>query len=108
MRRLGASERQQAIIRLLVHRRMETRMNLAAELGVDEKTIRRDVEALSLRYPVETVKGRGGGIRLAGWYRPGRKTLAPEQASAIRKAAEFLEGGEKQALLSVLAQFSSL
>ena len=106
---MTAAERRQNIMNILVSRRHETAENLAEMFGVSERTIRSDVTALTLQYPLETVCGRhGGGIRLAGWYRPGRKTLAPEQASAIRKAAEFLEGGEKQALLSVLAQFSSL
>ena len=106
---MNATERRQAILDALVLRREDTVENLAHEFNVGEKTIRRDVEKLSLSYPIETVRGRyGGGIKLATWYRPYRRTLAPEQSDAIRKAAQFLEGKEKQALLSVLAQFSAL
>jgi predicted DNA-binding transcriptional regulator YafY len=103
-----ATERRQAILDALVLRREDTVENLAHEFGVSERTIQRDVAELSLSYPIESVAGRyGGGIKVAAWYRPYRRTLAPEQSKAIRKAAQFLEGEEKQALLSVLAQFSA-
>ena len=105
---MKATERRQAILDALVLRREDTVENLAHEFGVSERTIQRDVAELLLSYPVESVAGRyGGGIKVATWYRPSRRTLAPEQSSAIRKAAQFLEGKEKQALLSVLAQFSA-
>ena len=106
---MTASERQQEILCVLVKRRQAKTEDLAAILGVTERTIRSDVTTLSLKYPIETVKGRyGGGIRLAGWFRPDRKVLAQEQIDAIRKAAPFLQGEDRQALLSILAQFTSL
>ena len=65
---MGAAERRQQILELLCQRRKETVSNLAAELGVCERTIRRDIETLTLQYPVETVCGRyGGGVKLADW-----------------------------------------
>ena len=100
---MKATERRQAILDVLVLRREDTVENLAHEFDVSERTIQRDVAELSLTYPKY-----GGGIKVAAWYRPYRRTLAPEQSKAIRKAAQFLEGEEKQALLSVLAQFSAL
>ena len=57
---MGAAERRQLILDLLCQRRRETISNLAAELGVSERTIRRDVEMLTLRSPIETVSGRYG------------------------------------------------
>ena len=61
---MGAAERRQLILDLLCQRRKETIPNLAAELGVSERTIRRDIEMLTLRYPIETACGRyGGGVR---------------------------------------------
>ncbi|MBO6270516.1 MAG: HTH domain-containing protein [Clostridium sp.] len=106
---MNATERRQAILDALVFRREDTVENLAHEFDVSERTIQRDVAELSLSYPIESVAGRyGGGIKMATWYHPYRRTLAPEQSDAIRKAAQFLEGKEQQALLSVLAQFSAL
>ncbi len=89
-------------------RRYDTAENLAAEFGVSERTVRRDIGELTLRFPLETVRGRhGGGIRLCSWYRPYRSTLSPEQAEALRRAAcRAGEGEERRALLSVLNQFS--
>ena len=55
---MGAAERRQLILDLLCQRRRETISNLAAELGVNETPIRRDVEMRTLRYPSETGCGR--------------------------------------------------
>lgn len=63
---MGAAERRQLILDLLCQRRKETIPNLAAELGVSERTIRRDIEMLTLRYPIETACGRYGGRRQDG------------------------------------------
>ncbi len=104
---MTATERRQEIMNALVLRRHESVACLAAEFGASERTIRRDITKLSLRYPIETETGPHGGVRLAGWFRPGRRVLAPEQIEAIREAARYLEGTQKQALLSILAQFTA-
>ena len=62
------NDRQQQLISLLCQRRSDSIQNLAMELGVCERTIRRDIEELTLTYPIETVRGRyGGGVRMADW-----------------------------------------
>jgi len=78
------------------------------EFGVSRSTILRDVATLTCSLPIETVRGRyGGGVKLADDYRPHRSTLSPEQAQAVRRAAERTSGRERQTLLSILAQFAS-
>ena len=81
------NDRQQQIINLLCQRRSDTVQNLAAELGVCERTIRRDIEELTLTYPLETVRGRyGGGVKMADWYfqdRPKAISQADRPAQAI-------------------------
>ena len=52
------NDRQQQLISLLCQRRSDSIQNLAMELGVCERTIRRDIEELTLTYPIETVRGR--------------------------------------------------
>ena len=74
------NDRQQQLISLPCQRRSDSIQNLAMELGVCERTIRRDIEELTLTYPIETVRGRyGGGVRMADWYFSGRPKKDPQQ-----------------------------
>ncbi len=60
----GTAERRVEIMKKLCRRRKDTIGNLAHELGVSERTVRRDLEALSLSEPIYTQSGRyGGGFR---------------------------------------------
>ena len=59
------SERREAILKVLCQRRQDKIDNLAFEFGVSVRTIKNDIEELSLAYPIETVRGRyGGGVIL--------------------------------------------
>lgn len=83
---MDAVERRQQILELLCQRRKDTMQNLAAELGVSERTIRRDVEILTRSYPLETVCGRyGGGVRVADWYHLDRQRMSPKQTALLRR-----------------------
>ena len=105
---MGPAERRREMMNVLLRRREETMSNLANEFHVSRRTVINDIAELSLTYPVETSHGRyGGGVKIAEWYHPSRSTLSPEQANAIRKASEFLEGDERKALMSILTQFSA-
>lgn len=105
---MTAAERRDEIMNVLVTRRQVTASELADMFAVTERTIRNDMLALTCTYPIEPAFGRyGGGYRLADWFRPDRHVLAREQIDAIRKAAQFLEGRDRQALLSVLTQFTA-
>lgn len=73
---MDAVERRQQILELLCQRRKDTMQNLAAELGVSERTIRRDVEILTRSYPVLTL-GRNGGHTMSEFMaHPGSVLLA--------------------------------
>ncbi|MCZ9341053.1 HTH domain-containing protein, partial [Streptomyces sp. TRM76130] len=57
---------------------------LAGRLGVDERTVRRYVgHLLDLDVPVESVRGRYGGYRLAAGYRMPPLMLTDEEALAV-------------------------
>ena len=80
---------------------------LAAKYAVSEKTIRRDIEELTLSYPIETVRGRyGGGIKLADWYHPLQTTLSPKQMALLKKLAPSLGGDDLTVMNSIISQFS--
>ena len=78
---MSANERRAEIIRIMVARRQESMQVLASELGVTDRTIRADILALTAEYPLETVRGNGGGVRIADWYHPHKNILSKEQIS---------------------------
>ena len=71
-------ERRQQILQVLYRQRSETVANLARMFNVSVRTIKYDIEELTLSHPLETVRGRyGGGIRLSDWYHPTRNRSWP-------------------------------
>ena len=105
---MDAVERRQQILELLCQRRKNTMQNLAAELGVSERTIRRDVEILTRSYPLETVCGRyGGGVRVADWYHLDRQRMSPRQTALLRRVAADLRGEDLEVMEQILLKFAS-
>ena len=105
---MDAVERRQQILELLCQRRKDTMQNLAAELGVSERTIRRDVEILTRSYPLETVCGRyGGGVRVADWYHLDRQRMSPKQTAQLRRLAADLRGEDLEVMEQILLKFAS-
>ena len=105
---MDAVERRQQILELLCQRRKDTMQNLAAELGVSERTIRRDVEILTRSYPLETVCGRyGGGVRVADWYHLDRQRRSPKQTALLRRLAADLRGEDLEVMEQILLKFAS-
>ena len=105
---MDAVERRQRILELLCQRRKDTMQNLAAELGVSERTIRRDVEILTRSYPLETVCGRyGGGVRVADWYHLDRQRMSPKQTALLRRLAADLRGEDLEVMEQILLKFAS-
>lgn len=104
---MSPGERRKAIFEALCMRRQDTVDNLAHEFSVSEKTVRRDIEELTLSYPVETVRGRyGGGVKIADWYRPNRSTLSPEQMALLKKLAPSLSHADLTVMNSIISQFA--
>lgn len=106
---MGMTERQNEILRILCRRRHETISNLAAELGVSERTIRRDVEMLSLTEPLYTRSGRyDGGVYIMEGYSMNRMYFKDKETDAMRRVITTVEkSGEyriDQSDLSVLKE----
>ena len=101
------SERRSEILHLLCKRRHETAINLSAELGVSERTIRADLVILSCYYPIQVVRGRfGGGIHLPYWFHMESRTLSSKQQVLLMKVRKTLSGDDLQVMNSILAQFA--
>jgi predicted DNA-binding transcriptional regulator YafY len=73
-----------ALLEILLGGGTRTAAELAGRLGVDERTVRRYVLALiDLDVPVDTVRGRYGGYRLAPGYRMPPLMFTNEEALAV-------------------------
>lgn len=101
------SERRDAIIDVLCKRRQDTVANLAYEFGVSVRTIKYDIEELTLAHPIETIRGRyGGGVRIADGYYAGRKYLKPNQKELLVKLSDKLSGDDLAVMKSILRDFA--
>ena len=101
-------ERRQAIWEVLFQRRHETVHNLASEFGVSVRTIKYDVEELSLSLPVETICGRyGGGVKVADWYHPRKVSLSREQRNVLTQLLPKADESQKKVLRELLAASST-
>ncbi len=73
-----------ALLELLQSGGTRTVAELADRLGVDERTVRRYVgHLLDMDVPVESVRGRYGGYRLASGYRMPPLMLGDDEALAV-------------------------
>jgi len=102
----STTERRQSILEVLCLRRFDTIDHLANEFGVSRRTIRYDLEVLQCSYPIETVKGGGGGVRVMDGYYIGMKYLNSGQAALLEKLSETLSGDELLMMQSILKTFS--
>ena len=96
------------ILYLLVEKRAVTAGELARRLEVSERTIYRDVDALSAAgIPVYAQKGKGGGIRLMDQFVLDRALLSQEQQDEILFALQAIRAtaGGEEALSRLSALF---
>ncbi|MGK5558271.1 helix-turn-helix transcriptional regulator [Actinomadura kijaniata] len=109
----ATTERVLRLLSLLQRRPSWTAAELAAELGVTDRSVRRDVERLrALGYPVHATAGVGGGYRLGAGARLPPLLLDDEEATAtavsLRLAAGGTVAGAGQAALRALAKLDQV
>ena len=103
---LNPWERRQKILEILCLRRHETTENLAREFNVSRETIRRDITVLTCSYPVETVQGSHGGVRVADWFHLDRRVLNSDEITFLRKLEGRLDGADREMLNRIISIFS--
>lgn len=99
-------ERRQKILEVLCLRRHDTYRNLAHEFNVSTGTIRRDIVVLTCSYPIETVQGGHGGVRVAEWFHLDRRALNSAEITFLRRLGESLDGSDREMLNRIIATFS--
>ena len=109
---MKAVERQRKLLGILYEKGHETMKNLAEILNVSERTIRRDVEFLSLSEPIYTRTGRfSGGVYIAktNTRRTHRSKseefLILEKVRVYLKEAKFLSEEELRLFDSILETY---
>jgi predicted DNA-binding transcriptional regulator YafY len=110
---VGTTERVLRLLALLQLRPTWTASSLAAELGVTDRSVRRDVERLrALGYPVVATAGVGGGYQLGAGTRLPPLLLDDEEAIAtavsLRLAAGGTVAGAGEAALRALAKLDQV
>ncbi|EHR60074.1 helix-turn-helix transcriptional regulator [Saccharomonospora cyanea] len=90
----ATTERVLRLLALLQRRPSWTAAELAAELGVTDRSVRRDVERLrTLGYPVHATAGVGGGYQLGAGTRLPPLLLDDEEAIATAVSLRWASGG---------------
>ena len=109
----ATTERVLRLLALLQHRSSWTAAELAAELRVTDRSVRRDVERLrAVGYPVHSTAGVGGGYQLGAGTRLPPLLLDDEEAIAtavsLRMASGGTVAGAGEAALRALAKLDQV
>lgn len=113
MKTEGTTERVLRLLSLLQRRPSWTAAEISAELGVTDRSVRRDVERLrSLGYPVRATAGVGGGYQLGAGARMPPLLLDDQEAMAtalsLRLAAGGTVVGAEEAALRALTKLDQM
>ncbi len=104
---MSPSNRQAEIVRDLRVKNDITESYFAAKFDVCKKTIRRDVaELIANHFPIITVPGRGGGIRLTETINPHRDIFTIEQNEGLAEMyAETTNPKHRALIVELLKTF---
>ena len=90
------------ILTVLCNRRSEVAENLALEFGVTPRTIYSDIQILSCSYPIITIQGNGGGIKIMDGYTLGMKYLTDKQLELLTRLSDKLTGEDDKLTIKAI------
>ena len=108
---MTAQERRIGILDYLSAKRKATAPELADHFHVNQRTIMRDIDELSrLGYPIYTVQGNGGGIKVMEGCELHRRNLKLTEEETLRKILEGRPTDENdlQQIRNILRAFSHI
>lgn len=83
--------------------------DLAEAHGVTTRTIRSDIEYLSLTHPIETARGRYNGcVRVPVWYVASANPLNEIQMGFLFELLKKMQGTDAIMLCSIISALTSL
>lgn len=102
---MSSVERRAELMRIMICRRKSNIHELAKELNVSTRTIQRDIQALVLDYPIESISGNRGGISLPDWYHPHRKLFSKKQTQVLKFLIQLADEQQKTVLNQIIADY---
>lgn len=103
---MKATERRRDLLEALCRRRHDKIDNLAFEFGVSERTIRRDIQELSLSYPIYTDCRRdSAGVHIEDGYYLNRQYLKTEQQALLERLARQATESDLKIIQEIIKQF---
>jgi hypothetical protein len=108
MSKLRANERREEIMRILESERVTKMSNLAAQFQVTRQTILTDIEILMASYPIETVRGRYGHVKLQNGYASYKRILSEEQQDVLIEIFPKLDERQARVIRGLLLANGSM
>lgn len=103
---MGVRERQRQIVEYLSVNKFVNMSHLADVFDVSVRTIQRDLDALSLHYPIVITKGRyTGGVSLIEGFRLERNYLTLEEQTLLERLLPALSGNDQIVMKRILGSF---
>ena len=105
---MSAVARRSEIVRILRCCRRTTMPRLAAEFGVNVRTIQRDIMVLTVDegYPINTDQGNGGGLYLVDYKHPHKKILSKEQIQVLEELIKETDQYRANVLIGILNAYA--
>lgn len=102
----STTERRMELLEYMCEKRHDTIEHLAYKFEVSKRTIRYDVEVLSLSYPIYSQTGKGGGVFVTDTFHLFQKHFNQEQRELLEKLAPKLTGDDARIMQDLLNTFS--
>lgn len=93
------------ILKYMSEVRNSNMLRLSTEFEVSISTIRRDVEYLSLHYPISTLSGKYGGVFVMENYYYGKGKLSSLQQETLEDVCGKVDDKTSKIIRSIISQF---
>ena len=103
---IATTDRRMQLLDILLERRNVKIEVLVFELNASRSTIIRDIRVLSCSYPITTVTGPTGGVRMAAWYKLGMKYMTGEQVDLLERLLQELSGDDFIVMKTIIKTYS--